>query len=53
MEKTNLVWAIIWGLVFVTAVVGIFWNWAHIFTALVSLFFFVAFVRDYIKTKNL
>lgn len=54
MEKlSNLFWAIVWGVVFVLAVFGIFWNWAHIFTAFISFLFCAAFVGDYIKAKKL
>ena len=51
MEKINLFWAIIWGLVFVTAIVGIFWNPAHFVTAAISGIFCGLFIHDYIKAK--
>lgn len=54
MEKTTcIVWAIIWGVVFVLAIVGMFWNWAHFVTAAISGFFCAAFIKDYVKSKNL
>ena len=51
MEKINLFWAIIWGMVFVTAIVGMFWNPAHSLTAVISGIFCSIFVHDYINAK--
>lgn len=53
MEKVNLFWAIVWGLMFAVAIVAIFWNPAHYFTAAISAIFFALFVKDYIETKRL
>lgn len=52
MKHVNLFWAIVWGLVCVLAIVGIFWNPAHFVTAAISAVFCGAFISDYIKTKD-
>lgn len=52
MEKINLAWTIIWGFVFVTAIVAIFWNPAHFFTAIVAGIFTVMFWNDYKRSKG-
>ena len=52
MEKVNLAWAVIWGVLFVFCVVGIFWNPAHFVTAAISALFFGMFMHDYIKDKR-
>lgn len=52
-ELSNLFWAIVFGVLFVLAVIGIFWNWAHIFTAAICGLLCIAFISDYVKTKNL
>ena len=52
MKHVNLFWAIVWGIMVVLSVVGIFWNPAHIFTALISAGFCGLFIYDYIKEKN-
>lgn len=53
MEKINLVWAIIWTVVFATCVVGFFWNPSHIFTAIISALMAIMFWHDYRKTKGM
>lgn len=52
MEKINLAWAIIWGVMFVLCVVAIFWNPSHFFTAAISAVFTYMFLSDYIKAKR-
>jgi hypothetical protein len=53
MEKINLVWAIIWTVMFILCVLAFFWNPSHIFTAAISALFAWMFWHDYKKTKNL
>lgn len=52
MEKINLAWAVIWGVMFVLCVVAIFWNPSHFFTAAISAVFTYMFLSDYIKAKR-
>lgn len=52
MKKINLVWALIWSLVLVTCIIGIFWNPAHYVTAAISAFFAVMFWHDWRTTKD-
>lgn len=49
MKAINLFWTIIWGIVLVTAVVGIWFNWVHILTTVIAAVFFSLFLHDYIK----
>ena len=53
MEKINLAWAVIWGVLFILCVVGIFWNPAHYITSAISAIFFGMFIADYIKVKRM
>ena len=53
MEKINLAWAIIWTVVFVTCIVGFFWNPSHIFTAAIAAIMAGMFWHDYRKTKGM
>lgn len=52
MDKINLFWAVVWGIVFVAAVVGFFWNPIHFFTAVFAGCFFTAFIVDYVRAKR-
>ena len=49
----SLFWAIIWGLIFILAIVGIWFNFAQIVNAVIAGFFFGLFIYDYIKTKHI
>ena len=49
--NASLFWAVVWAIVFVLAVVGIFWNSAQVITAIIAAAMTAAFVRDYIKTR--
>ena len=54
MEKnSSLFWAIVWTIVFISAIVGIFWNPSQFITAALSGAMAVCFFADYRKTKNL
>lgn len=48
----NLFWAIVWGLVTVLCIVGIFWNPSSVISALLSGCMFVVFVVEYIKENR-
>ena len=48
--KAAIFWAIVWGLVFVLSLVALWWNVGHIFTAIISGGFTVAFVVDYVQS---
>ena len=48
----NLFWAIIWCLVTVLSIVGIFWNPSSVISAVLSGCMFAAFVVEYIKEKR-
>lgn len=52
MEKVNLFWAIVWGLIFALSVVAIFWNPSHFFTAAISAVLCALFIKDYIEEKR-
>jgi len=55
MKKENLLdlfWAIVWGLVTVLAIVGIFWNPSSVISAVLSGCMFAVFVVEYIKEKR-
>ena len=53
MKHVNLFWAIVWALLAVLALVGIWWNPADIFVVIIAGIFCGMFVHDYIKTKNI
>ena len=52
-KKIALVWAVIWGLVSILSIIALFWNPAHIATAVISVGMTVLFVYDYITSKNI
>lgn len=51
-DVLNLFWAIIWGLVTVLTIVGIFWNPSSVIGAVLSGCMFAAFVVEYINEKR-
>lgn len=53
MKNVNLFWAIIWGVVFALAVVGIFWKPCQIVVAVIAAVFCALFVNDYRETKDI
>ena len=48
----NLLWAIVWGLVTVLSIVGIFWNPSSVNSAVLSGCMFAVFVVEYIKENR-
>lgn len=48
----NLFWAIVWGLVTVLSIVGVFWNPSSVITAVLSACMFGVFFVEYIKEKR-
>lgn len=48
----NLFWAIVWGLVTVLSIVGIFWNPSSVISAVLSGCMFAVFVVEYIKENR-
>lgn len=48
----NLFWAIVWGLVTVLSIVGIFWNPSSVISAVLSGCMFAAFLVEYIKENR-
>lgn len=53
MEKVNLFWAVVWGLVCILAIIGIFWNPSQWATAVICGCFCGAFIWDYVKEKRM
>jgi hypothetical protein len=53
MKQANLFWAIVWGVICVLCVIGIFWNPCQIATAVIAGFFCGMFIHDYRKTKDI
>lgn len=51
--KASLFWACVWAVVFIIAVIGIWWNPAQILNAVISFGPSVAFFYDYIKFRPL
>lgn len=49
----NLFWAIVWGLITVLTVVGIFWNPAQFVAAIIAGCMFVVFVKEYVRIKRM
>lgn len=49
----SLFWAIVWGLLFILAIVGIWFNFAQVVSAVIAGLFFGLFTYDYIKTKHI
>lgn len=49
MKAINLFWTIVWAIMLVAGLVGIWFNWAHILTTVVAAVFFSLFLHDYIK----
>ena len=45
----NLFWAIIWGIILIAAVGGIFWKPAIYIVAVIAALFFGAFLREFIR----
>lgn len=52
-KLTGLVWAIVWAVIFILAIVAVFWNPAHWITAFVAACMTVLFIHDYRITRNL
>lgn len=49
----SLFWAIVWGLLFILAIVGIWFNFAQVLSAVITGLFFGLFTYDCIKTKHI
>lgn len=45
----NLFWAIVWGVVLIAAIVGIFWKPAVYAVAVIAAVFFGMFLREFIR----
>lgn len=52
MSKFNLFWTIIWSIVFCLALLGIFWNPAQFFLAVIAAIFCGLCLYGYIKGKK-
>ena len=48
----NLFWSIVWGLVTVLSIVGIFWKPSSVISAVLSGCMFAVFVVEYIKENR-
>lgn len=52
-KLTGLVWAIVWAILLILAIVAIFWNPAHWVMAFIAVCMTVLFIHDYRTTRNL
>lgn len=53
MNFLNLYWAIVWGVVFVLAILGFFWKPCLIATTVIAGITFCVFVKEYIRVKRI
>ena len=53
MVNENLVWAIVWGVVFLLALVSVWWNPGHFVTLALSGIMCGLFIHDYVKTRGM
>ena len=53
MEKVNLFWAIVMGVLCLTAIVGMFWNPSHYITVIITAVLCGMFIHDYRQEKKL
>ena len=52
-KVTNLFWSIVWAVVLVGCILGLFWKIAIYIVALIAAVMFGCFIHDYIYTKRI
>ena len=50
--NANLFWTIVWGILFIVSLIGIFWNRGQVFMAAVTATMCVAFLVSYLNDRK-